>query len=222
MSLGDFKRLLSSVPKAVNVSFAGVTEPFDNPALADMILHADETGHSVAVFTTMCGVSPEQITSICHVDFSVFMVHMPDTKHLTFKFEDNWAKSLHAACSLIPSMKFMSMDDWFTAFNGREHLSRGIRGKYKPFGFCWKLSNPQMMVYPNGDMYLCCVDFALEHRIGNLLQESYADIRARMLQNTPYSLCHYCNYYLSFPRWTVRETAKMFRCKILKHKEGGM
>ena len=29
---------------------------------------------------------------------------------------------------------------------------------------------------PNGDMYLCCMDYGLKQKIGNLLESNYLDI----------------------------------------------
>src|SRR5207247_553993 len=32
------------------------------------------------------------------------------------------------------------------------------------------------VLLPNGDVVLCCMDYSLKHRLGNLLQQSYEDL----------------------------------------------
>ena len=34
------------------------------------------------------------------------------------------------------------------------------------------------IVMPNGDVYLCCMDWALEYKLGNLLEQSWLDVMA--------------------------------------------
>lgn len=34
----------------------------------------------------------------------------------------------------------------------------------------------QNVLMPNGDVYLCCMDYGMKHRLGNLMQHDYADI----------------------------------------------
>jgi len=42
---------------------------------------------------------------------------------------------------------------------------------------CRKLGrNPQVVMLPNCDVVLCCMDFGLKHKLGNLLDQSYLDI----------------------------------------------
>jgi hypothetical protein len=218
LKLDTFKALLSSVPAEVGVIFAGVSEPFMNEEIVEMVLHAHKKSHEITFFSTLKGATPEKIFAFKDVPFANFCVHLPDTVNLRFPFNNVWAESLHAVCTLIPSASFMSMNEWFTSTNGREKLSRGIRGKCKRFGNCQKFNTPQMMVYPNGSVYVCCTDFGLEHKVGNLFSESYSFIKEFMLNNKPYELCHYCRFYLNLPRRSITRIARLCRRNILRQK----
>lgn len=46
------------------------------------------------------------------------------------------------------------------------------------------------VVLPNGDVSLCCMDYGLEHIIGNLLNQSYEEIMPA--NNTCFNLCRFC------------------------------
>lgn len=46
------------------------------------------------------------------------------------------------------------------------------------------------VVLPNGDVSLCCMDYGLEHIIGNLLYQDYEDIIPE--NNTCFNLCKFC------------------------------
>lgn len=83
LSLDNFKRAVDKLPKEIRVTFAGFTEPWLNSDCTDMLLYAHEKGHPISVFTTLVGVSVEDIQRIKHVPFAGnpnggFVVHLPD------------------------------------------------------------------------------------------------------------------------------------------------
>lgn len=45
------------------------------------------------------------------------------------------------------------------------------------------------VVMPNGDLYLCCMDYNLDHRLGDLLNQKYEDIDIK----DNYRLCKSCS-----------------------------
>jgi hypothetical protein len=61
----------------------------------------------------------------------------------------------------------------------------------------------QNVVLPNGDVVLCCMDYSIKHKIGNLLEQDYYDIfagpelgalRAKNMQfGSQDTLCKTCN-----------------------------
>ena len=59
----------------------------------------------------------------------------------------------------------------------------------RPVGCLEKLYHN--VVLPNGDVSLCCMDYGLEHIIGNLLDQEYEDVIPK--HNTCFfNLCRFC------------------------------
>lgn len=77
MSLDMFKVCLDKLPKSVGIRFTGFSEPFLNPACSDMILYAQERGHTIRVSTTLVGMTPRDVEAIESVPFELFNVHFP-------------------------------------------------------------------------------------------------------------------------------------------------
>jgi hypothetical protein len=46
------------------------------------------------------------------------------------------------------------------------------------------------IMLPNGDVSLCCMDYGLEHILGNLLEQDYEDVIP--FDNTCFNLCKFC------------------------------
>ena len=46
------------------------------------------------------------------------------------------------------------------------------------------------VMLPNGDVSLCCMDYGLEHILGNLLEQPYDEIMPE--NNTCFNLCKFC------------------------------
>lgn len=83
LSLDNFKRIVDKIPEEVRITFAGFTEPWLNKQCTDMLLYAHETGHPVSAFTTVVGMTIEDIERIKHIPFAGrpnggFTVHLPD------------------------------------------------------------------------------------------------------------------------------------------------
>ena len=96
LGLNKFKLLLDKVPTDIRIVFSGFTEPWLNSETTDMVLHAYEKGHPIAVFTTGIGMNIEDIIKIKHIPFygkpnGGFVLHIPDNannaKHpITLKY----------------------------------------------------------------------------------------------------------------------------------------
>ena len=46
------------------------------------------------------------------------------------------------------------------------------------------------VMLPNGDVSLCCMDYGLEHILGNLIEQDYEDVIP--YDNTCFNLCRFC------------------------------
>jgi hypothetical protein len=98
LSLDKFKYIVDKIPQEVRITFAGFTEPWLNSDCTDMVLYAHEKGHPVSVFTTLVGVSVDDLRRIKDIPYAGnpnggFTVHLPDqenrAKHpITSKYLD--------------------------------------------------------------------------------------------------------------------------------------
>lgn len=50
----------------------------------------------------------------------------------------------------------------------------------------------QNVCLPNGDVYLCCMDYGLDHKLGNSLNTNFNDLQRKQ----SYELCRFCEDYL--------------------------
>jgi len=87
LTLENFKKALSTIPKNVRITFSGFVEPWMNKQTTDMLLYAHEQGYPVCVFTTGIGMSVEDVKRIKDVPFAGgpnggFTLHLPDSDHL--------------------------------------------------------------------------------------------------------------------------------------------
>src|SRR5208283_5326944 len=98
MTLENFRLILSKTPKHVRIDFSGMAEPWANPDCTEMLRIALESGYTVAVFSTLYGMSEqdadlvvellrkyrEQIAAVC--------LHLPDANGNMpgWKHSKNW------------------------------------------------------------------------------------------------------------------------------------
>ena len=211
LTFTNFQKLLETVPKNVVVGFAGVKEPFLNKEFTDMLIEADKQGYKLSVFTTLVNATLEVFEWIKNIPFVDFCMHMPDPEYMKLPFNLERAQVEHEIWTHIKKARSIAMNDWFVS-NNRENLVRNKSSKRK--GYCWKLETPNMLVYPSGEVFLCCIDFGLKHKIGNLFEQSYGEIRENLFKNKPYELCSNCNQYVSPKRHFVKQVADKVR-KVL-------
>lgn len=203
MSLSSFKTILSTVPAEVIVVFSGFCEPFLNRECIDMIEHASKKGHKIILNTTLVGATVSDIERLKHTNLVRVILHLPDGENANIPITDEYKNVLCLMLTTIPVIQFVSMNSLFSS-NNRENFVKGRAPlKWYPIT-CAKFNNIQPVVLPNGDVYLCCMDFGLRHRIGNLLTGSY-----QKLKNSPVlveiqesnlfisdTLCKRCSYAL--------------------------
>jgi hypothetical protein len=217
LSLENFKRALSNVPEDVQIDFSGYGEPFLNPWCKDMILHAHQEGYAVVLYTTLSNITLETWGSVRHVPFKLICVHLPDGDGITkVKITKDYLEVLKELKTL-PNVSFMSMGDIVTevrevlpdykysfvsnerAGNCQEVKPKKKQGKL----FCHKLdpSSTQYVMLPDCTVTLCCMDYGLKHRMGNLLETPYDALYSEEMQRVlrsassfadSYALCRTC------------------------------
>jgi len=213
LSLENFKSLIDKVPQPVQITFAGFTEPFLAPDCAAMIRYAHEQGHPISLFTTAVGMKFRDVKEIKGLPFGGiqggFVLHLPDCEgFFTHRLTKEYMSLLTALKSAgIRNFQTMTMGalapelkDLFPDAIHRKMYSRAgnlkrddvIQIETRPgpttCGCQEKLYHSVLL--PSGDVSLCCQDYALEHILGNLHQQSFEEIIPE--NGTCFELCRSC------------------------------
>lgn len=201
MELQDLQDILRTVPKSVKILFSGFCEPFRNPAAVDMMEYAYDQGHPVHLYTTLGGCTMETFNRLKkEVRFEYILLHLPDSQGISdIPVTGEYREVLTAFLTTFPC-NVMSMEGNFRT-NYRECLARGhpVRDNWYPIE-CDKLRSRQHVVLPNGDVYLCCIDFSLQEKMGNLLTDTWQSLRDLHRTRT----CRGCDLALFTPLYYAR------------------
>lgn len=248
MTLENFRLILSKTPKHVRIDFSGMAEPWANPDCTEMLRIALESGYTVAVFSTLYGMSEqdadlvvellrkyrEQIAAVC--------LHLPDANGNMpgWKHSKNWEnvfiklKGLKEE-NVLNVFDIMTMDGSGAVHEDLDHLNLKILpwhghtragsldesnvGQQNIYTRTPHNATPvscastpfydHNVVFPNGDVVLCCMDYDMKHVIGNLLRQDYYDLftgaemnRLRQINMAPgyseCSICKSCNQTLNY------------------------
>lgn len=166
-----FIQILKNIPKDVIITFSGFGEPFQSPECADMMVYANEQGYKIAVWSTLVGLTDEEARKIEDIPFINFNVHDIGQEKKDYEFITEWHKA-------VPNSRGGNLY--------KQKRREIIKGCARGNNF-----NCNVML-PNGDVYLCCSDWGLQHKLGNLLETNFDDLK----REKEYELCHYCTYAL--------------------------
>jgi hypothetical protein len=199
LDLNDFAKMLLKIPNYVEIIFCGFCEPFANPRCIEMIDLAFKRGYTVSLYTTLFGASRNDVERLLNYRFRVFSLHLPDGKVMSIPINQEYRSNISAVLRNVKNVTTMAMTREFKS-NNRENVVRDINRTSRRFKFCYKFTNPSPVLLPNGDVYLCCNDFGLRHKIGNLLEHDYdyTKVVDRVKAGRGcFELCNYCSYNTS-------------------------
>lgn len=176
LSMENFKLALSRVPKEVKIVFSGFSEPFLNGKAMDMMEHAKVEGHEIWLYSTLVGLKADEVDRLSGL-VDRFIIHLPDDKGIAnIPFTDNYKDTLVKVLSKLRIDGYSRMDDHFInntrAGNSDNSRPNHIRG---PF-YCPDFTSPHFVMLPNCNVVLCCMDFTLRHRLGNLKHQTFDQI----------------------------------------------
>jgi radical SAM protein with 4Fe4S-binding SPASM domain len=214
MTIENYKRMLSNVVNSTrNIDFSGYTEPLHNPYWFDLFRYTLDQGYTVTLFSTLAGASRDDLDRLTQLAVSRIYVHLLDhvaqreklsffiercrrhRQDFVFIYFDEDGRELASAFH-----DRVKCERW-TAHSRAGLLDVGRR--YLPGAIsCCEQREFCSVVLPNGDVHVCCMDFALQHRIGNLLENTLAKIHysdaARTFRATMASardgICNHCIY----------------------------
>lgn len=213
LSFANFVRLLEKVPRDVQITFAGYTEPFLNPDCAAMIRHAHSTGHKVSLFTTGVGMNLGHLEQIRDIPFTGvqggFVVHLPDVEGYFSHRSVDYTRLLAAMKNGPPISNFRTMTMGTLSPDLREMFPQTVKADmFSRAGNVKRTDLVQIeaqevattcgcqerlyhsVLLPNGDISLCCMDYGLKHKLGNLYRQSFDEIVP--VDGTPFELCKNC------------------------------
>lgn len=165
-----------------------------------------ERRFKIRLFTTLEGMTPESFREIEDIPFEVVVLHAPDAeKYANITLDSNYFKVLELVLNKKKKngKPFVDSCNCQGTFHPDfvKHCNVSIPGlneKTKLHDRGGNLSDSSLakqyhkgpmicagsfpvlnhfLLLPDGTVYLCCMDFGLKHEIGNLLYQSYAELR---------------------------------------------
>jgi hypothetical protein len=210
MSMETFRTILSKLPAETVISFTGFSEPLGNPLLCDMIQLAART-RTVVVSTTLVDATDEQVDVLASMAVKHIHLHLPDMEGVCvwpvtpfYKYrlyrllQERHQANLptNAVClgrSARPHRELMDVlsENYPSGIVSRCGLVDGLPVEHVEDPWCSKTGGDydRNVVLPNGDVHLCCMDFGLTAKIGNLLTDRYEDLKFG-----PAEICSRCEW----------------------------
>lgn len=226
LTMDNYTKMLDKLPKSV-ISIAGFSEPFMNTKCIDMIEYANSKHHEIIVYTTLQGMTIdiyERLRKLRGV--TNLTIHLPDNEgNAKFHVSEDYKKllryilhngmiscqpnfSVHGGAvykELIPIINFTPQYRIHDRAGCLETDDKSVHKVHWVSGAirCGNgFSHPESgVVMPDGNVYLCCMDFGLEYKLGNLLKQEWSEImqspiRKRMKEDRETGcyneICRYC------------------------------
>jgi radical SAM protein with 4Fe4S-binding SPASM domain len=190
--MGQFAGILDNTPKDVQIDFAGFCEPFLNQFASWMMRHAIQRGYKVFLLTTLTGFTESDAKILHGCYFDTILVH--EYEGFNKQEQDDKLKQLLKSVTVDKVAQFPLVEEFrFSRASSLWDIERKT-GKIE----CgWDNTFSRNVVMPNGDVYLCCMDYGLEHKIGNILSSRYDDLNRQSIidlcsQESSELICRKC------------------------------
>ena len=225
MKIETFKKILTQIEPGAGLSITGMAEPFQNPNCSKMIKYAYEKGYRVHLATTLQGATLEDVEILKDVEFLSIRLHIPDGENNShFRITDEWLEVFKRINERKEVNVYQSHG--ITADVIKPYLRTDLPlyegGLMNRAG---NLTKPELKTYnhkgrivcesggkdsfgswipeilPNGAILLCCMDYGMEHILGNILTQEWEDIvtsaeykkiECGMNDDTIQTLCRKC------------------------------
>lgn len=196
LSLDNFKLIVAKLPPYVRIDFSGMSEPWANRFATSMLAYALNEGRTVAIYTTLQGMrDPQEVVDLLRshsTQVEVVVVHLPDTRGNMRGFKDS--EQYREALAIFKGLRgarFMTMAEssavgtvdmkWQPMTRAGNLDLQTIEGQdikldpvhRTPVTCSFTPFYDQNVLLPNGDVVLCCMDYSIKHKLGNLLEDEY-------------------------------------------------
>lgn len=182
MTLDDFKYYLTKINnKETKIHFSGFSESMLNDDSVDMMIHAYSNGFGVILYTTLVGFDINKATKLKDSGMIFEQTRMHEFDGVGFDRNEFNEKELIFRTDVKSSdHKIVRVDN---------PMSRGgavfdvpvKNGRIR----CAENRYFNNVLLPNGDLYMCCSDWKLKHKIGNLKDGHYScfDFQNKRIEN---------------------------------------
>lgn len=222
LTFDEFRELLEKIPRKVRLDFSGFSEPFANREASLMMRHAHRQGYRVGLFTTLVGLREEDVQIIKDVPFYPCNLHVPDDVNFKVRDEERWLGSFrlfakhvlfdnavyhigNVSPAVMREVARVRLFPTLTRSNNVDpEVSKPLPRRTGPIGCPGSKDRfDRNVMMPNGDVYLCCMDWSLKHRLGSLATQSYEElfqseefraILQGMNDESVESICRYCEW----------------------------
>lgn len=184
LSLDDFRTALKTVPTHVRIHFSGFVEPWTNPDCTEMLAHALNAGYRLGVYTTCVGMGlnwyrlaellikfRDRVDVVCvHLSDALGNMSVASTEapHFIVALQEG---------GLTPEVMRMDPSTGFVQIDRAGNLpSSSLVRRSGSIKCSYTDDYSHNVMLPNGDVHLCCMDYGLKHKLGNLLIQSWEDI----------------------------------------------
>lgn len=170
MTLEDFKMLISNVNKShTRIHFSGFSESMLNDESIDMMIYAHNEGFDLVLYTTLVGFTEEKAKRLTENNVLFYQTRLHEFDGIGFdQYEFDYKSKIFALNILTKDHKVVRVENPMSRGGSVFDVIKKT-GKIK----CAENRIFNNVLLPNGDVYLCCSDWALEHKIGNLYNNSY-------------------------------------------------
>ena len=198
MPVEVFDKCLATVPADVDISFSGYAEPWLNPFCTTMVKHAHIKGHGLRIFTTLVGMTLQQLEEVVSTSPKLLVVHLfDDGEYMNERFvNETYLTILRRLAGIsAPWLRFIVFGTVHRALRSivppdrivttRPLISRAgsVNCQIVPTPpalsgpiVCTEARQYRNVLLPNGDVTLCCMDYQRTHVLGNLIDVSYAEL----------------------------------------------
>lgn len=200
MTLDDFKHYIKNVDnKETKIHFSGFSESLLNDDSVYMMIHAYNSGFGVILYTTLVGFDEHKAKVLNESGIIFEQTRMHEFDGIGFNREEFNKKELLFRNNIKTNdHKIVRVDN---------PMSRGgtVFEVIKKFGKLRCAENRYFnnVLLPNGDLYMCCSDWTLKHKIGNLSENHYSskifqDVRVENIKECDKLdsdvICRYCEW----------------------------
>lgn len=218
MPLATFTACLAKMPPGTEVSFAGFAEPWLNKQTTAMAEHCHAAGVPWQTYTTCVGMGLDDVDRIVAARPTRIKLHLPDAEGyakirvddaylaVIRRLKDKYPVGWMTMGTLPPAVQAIFGKTKAAAMHTRAGTVAGMEKRYPlrkrgPLKCRAAPALDRHILLPDGSLALCCFCFTLEHIVGNLMEQTWdeirtgpalADVRALMASDDGDCRCRTC------------------------------